>query len=477
VRTHQEAAAVALAVCLGCSDPGTFRPQDYQRSDLGRALSSGFLLGTATAAHQIEGGNTNNDWWDWEHGSFDDGRPHIHDGDTSETAALSWGRFSTVDLPAMKQLGVNAYRFSVEWSRLEPSPGAWDVDAAEAYRAFAADLRQNGIEPMVTLHHFTSPRWIAQKGGFANRETLEDFAAFTARVADLLGSVVDLWCTLNEPNVYTFFGYIDGTWPPGKQDTALAAKVLANMLEAHALASQQLRGHDTVDADGDGQPVLAGLAHHVRLFQPASASTLDATITGLTDDFFNEATVRALSTGRIKVSVPGTVEIDREVEGLREASDFLGVNYYTRDHVRADLSTQALSTLYVPDSRPKNDLGWDIYPEGLLMFLERFAPLGLPLYVTENGVADEAGNIRPDFLRAHVYALQRAILQKIDVRGYFHWSLMDNFEWADGYMGRFGLFRVDRSQPDLPREPTDAVYTFRHIACNLASKPASAQCP
>jgi beta-glucosidase len=475
VRTCHSAAAVAVAVCVGCSDPGMFRPEDYQRSDLGRALPSGFLLGTATSAHQIEGGNTNNDWWDWEH----DVRPHIHNADTSETAALSWGRFSTVDLPAMKQLGVNAYRFSVEWSRLEPSPGAWDVDAAAAYRAFAADLRQNGIEPMVTLHHFTSPRWIAQKAGFANPETLQDFAAFTARVADLLGDLVDLWCTVNEPNVYAFSGYVDGNFPPGIQgDMALAAEVLANMLEGHALASQQLRAHDTVDADGDGKPVLAGLAHHVRVFQPASPSILDAAITGLiNDEIFNEATVRALSTGRIKISVPGTVEIDRAVEGLREASDFLGVNYYTRDHIRADLGADVPFTMSAPDGRPKNDLGWDIYPEGLLMFLERFAPLGLPLYITENGVADAAGETRPDFLRAHVHAVERAVLQNIDVRGYFHWSLMDNFEWADGYMGQFGLFRVDRSQPDLPRERTLAVDAFLQIACNLASKPASAQCP
>jgi beta-glucosidase len=463
---------VALALGVGCSDPGKSDPDQ-----LGRALPSGFLLGTATSAHQIEGGNRFNDWWDWEHSAFPDGRPHILEGETSELAALSWGRFSSVDLPLMKQLGVNAYRFSVEWSRLEPTPEAWDANAAEAYRAFAADLRQNGIQPMVTLHHFTLPRWVAEKGGFENREILDDFARFTARVAGLLGAEVDLWCTVNEPNVFAFNGYIDGSWPPGKRDTALAAEVLANVLEAHAVAAQQLRANDTADADGDGKPVLAGIAHHLRVFQPASPSVLDVAITGLSDDFFNEATVRALSTGRFKVSVPGTVDIDREVPGLQGASDFLGVNYYTRDHIRADLGSEELSIQYVPEARPKNDLGWDIYPEGLSLFLERLAPLGLPLYITENGIADAAGDLRPDFLRAHLHAVERATLEGIDVRGYFHWSLMDNFEWAEGYRASFGLFRVDRSQPDLPRLRTDAVDAFREIACNLPTRPASAQCP
>jgi beta-glucosidase len=475
----RRAAAMVLGIAAaGCTDPGTFRPEDYRRGDLGSALPVGFLLGTATSSHQIEGGNLLDDWSKWERESFDDGRPHIHEENTADIAALSWGRFSSVDLPVMKQLGVNAYRFSVEWSRLEPTPGGWDSAAADAYRAFAADLRQSGIEPMVTLHHFTLPRWVADKGGFENRETLEDFAAFTARVADLLGGQVDLWCTINEPNVMAFNGYIDGIWPPGKKDTAVAANVLANLLEAHALASKQLRMHDLVDADKkDGRAVLAGIAHHVRIFQPASPSTLDTAITGLSDDFFNESTPRALSTGRITLSVPGTVDIDRPVVGLEGASDFLGVNYYTRDHIRADLGTPALSTQFVPEGRPTNDLGWDIYPEGLYLFLKRFAPLGMPLYVTENGIADAVGDTRPDFLRAHVHAVERAVREGVDVRGYFHWSLMDNFEWAEGYSAQFGLFRVDRSVADLPRLPTPAVETFREIACNLATTPASAQCP
>jgi beta-glucosidase len=459
---------LGLALLAGCSQRPSFDPARVNAAPIGKGLPRGFLLGTSTAAHQIEGGNTN-DWADWERGAFPDGAPHIKDGSVSGPAADSWNRFDE-DVGLMKRLGSNAYRFGVEWSRLEPTPGAWNTEAAERYRQWAHTLRSQGIEPMVTLYHFTLPRWVAESGGWENPDTLEAFERFSGRVAELLGADVDWWCTINEPNVYAVFGYMDGVWPPGRKDTVATAHVLANLLEAHARAARQLRAHDTVDADGDGRATLISLAHHVRVFQPASGSTTDVAVAGLTDDFFNESVPNALRTGRVSLFVPGSVSLERDVPDLKGSIDYLGLNYYTRDHVRQDTSP-SFSHKYVPSGYATNDLGWEFYPEGLYLLLKRYAALGLPLVVTENGMDDRTGEHRPYYLRSHLYAVEQAVAEGVPVRGYFHWSLIDNFEWAEGYEPRFGLFRVDRSSAELTRQTTPAVETFREAARNLGLTP------
>jgi beta-glucosidase len=457
------------ALLAGCEGRPSFPQSARDAAVLGKGLRPGFLLGTATAAHQIEGNNSNS-WTDWELQPFPDGRPHISDGSVSGPADDSWSRFDT-DLALMKKLGANAYRFSVEWSRLEPNEGEWREDVAARYLDWATRLRAAGITPMVTLFHFTLPRWVVAKGGWESDSTIDDFEAFAGRVAASLGGQVDLWCTLNEPNVYVTQGYIKGINPPGKQDQKLAATALARLMKAHARAARQIRQQDTVDADGDGKPALIGIAQHLHLFQAASNSILDATVTGLTDDFFNESFIAAATTGHIHLSIPGAVSIEEDVAGLKGSFDYLGVNYYTRDYLRADLADPSLSIQYVPKGRPRNDSGWDIYPEGLYMFLKRYSNLGIPLYITENGIDDRVGNVRPGFLRDHFYALQRAVQDGVDVRGYFHWSLIDNFEWQDGYGPKFGLYHVDFSSPEKTRTPTEAVGTFQDIARNLGLTP------
>ncbi|MFP2928937.1 glycoside hydrolase family 1 protein [Pyxidicoccus sp. 3LG] len=463
-------ALLALPLTLAaCSDRPSFDAEDIRRATLGAGLPQGFMLGTATASHQIEGGTTN-DWTAWEQGAFPDGQPHIKDRSVSGDAAGSWER-SEVDVGLMRSLGANAYRFSLEWSRLQPAPGTWDEAALARYREQVQALRARGITPLVTLYHFTLPPWISDAGGWENPATLDAFEAYASRLAEALGGEVDWWCTVNEPNVLAVFGYLDGVWPPGKKDAKAMATALSHLIEAHARAARQLRTLDTVDADGDGHATRVGLAHHVRVFQPATGSTADITAAGLTDAFFNESVPHALRTGRIRLSVPAQVSIDREVAGLQGSSDYLGINYYTRDYIRQDFGEASLSNQYVPDGRPVNDLGWDLYPEGLYLFLRRFRDLGVPLIVTENGMADGPGNRRPDYLRSHVYAVEQAVKEGVDVRGYFHWSLMDNFEWAEGYEPRFGLFRVDFSSPEKTRAPTPAVETFQDIARNLGLTP------
>jgi beta-glucosidase len=434
-----------------------------------QGLPAGFLLGTATAAHQIEGG-LDNDWTDWERGYHTDGTPHVHARTASGAACDSWNRFDD-DLALMRQLGANAYRLSVEWSRLEPEEGTWNEAAADRYLEWVRRLRACGIEPMVTLYHFTLPRWVATQGGWLNDRTIDLSADFAGRVAKKLGGEVDLWCTVNEPNVVAAMSYVKGLFPPGLRDQRAAARVLARQLEAHARMAEAIRAHDHGDADGDGQSARVGLAHHVRIFEPANHSPLNLLIAGFIDQFFNQSIVDAHLTGRVQLEIPGVIEIDEEVPGLKGSFDYLGLNYYGRDHIRADLKDPSLSKQYVPEGRPVNDLGWDIYPEGLYQLLRRYGSLGLPIYVTENGIADRSGTVRPEFIRAHFEALVRAARDGVDVRGYFHWSLMDNFEWAEGYEARFGLFRVEFDSPDKTRLPTPAVEMFQSIARSLRLKP------
>jgi beta-glucosidase len=443
-----------------------FSPEEIRSAELGCGLPKDFLLGCATAAHQIEGGNEN-DWSDWERGSYPDGRPHIARGDVSGAASDSWNRFDE-DLRLLKELGANAYRFGIEWARLEPEEGAWNAEAAQRYRSWLEKLRAAGIRSMVTLHHFTLPKWVAKDGGFASDKTIDRFAAFVSRAIDALGEPPDLWCTLNEPNVLAIESYVKGVWPPGLQDVKVAAQVLARILRAHARVAPMLR-------DKTHRPV--GIAHHVRVFRPASRSPVDGIVAGVTDDFVNQAIIDAAMTGRIRIHVPGSVTIDEQVPDLKGSFDYLGLNYYTRDHVAADFKDPALSRQFVPENRPTNDLGWELYPEGLYLLLKRFGKLGLPIHVTENGMPDNAGTRRGDYLRAHFYALQRAVKEGADVRGYFHWSLIDNFEWAEGFEPRFGLYRVDYQSPDKRRTPTSGVPVFQEIARHLGLSPAVSDVP
>ncbi len=409
-----------------------------------------FLWGAATSAHQVEGGNDRNDWWQWE------ARPGaIRDGARSGAACLSWERWED-DLDLVRGLGLNSYRFSIEWSRIEPEPGRYDEAALGRYRSMLEGCRARGITPVVTLHHFTNPQWFAALGGWEERANLSHFERYARLAGERYGDLVDTWVTVNEPEVLGFYGYDAGIFPPGVRDRSRALGVIANLLEAHGLASRALRASDQVDADGDGRAVLAGVAKHWVLLEPRSRwSPLDRFAAATQHRVFNEAVVRALAGGPIEFSIPGARRVRRDVEALQGASDFLGVNYYTRWTVALFGEPRSARR-----GAATSDLGWEIYPEGLERALRECAPFGLPMLVTENGIADAADRWRPDFIRASLVALDRARSSGLDVRGYFHWSLMDNFEWMDGYHGRFGLNAVDFDHPDSPRveRPSARIY-------------------
>lgn len=448
---------LAAAIAAGCDARPEFDAAVVARTTIGLGLPLTFLLGTASAAHQIEGGN-DNDWTaTWE-------PAHIRNGDVSGRAANSWVQWPE-DVRAMTELGANTYRFSLEWSRLVRGRGEpWDAAAAANYRSLLLRLKAEGITPMVTLHHFTLPRWVADEGGWEWPGIADALGSFAREAAQRYGDLVDLWCTVNEPNVAAYHSYLQGAWPPGFTDTKRMVGVMVQMMRAHAAAARELRAADLTDADNDLRPALVGIAHHVQVFEPASWSSTDTAVAGLTDEFFNDAIPESAKTGRVHLYVPGEIEVDEPVEGLADSFDYLGINFYERNFLRFDITDPALSRTYVPADRPTNDLGWDQYAEGLYRLLVRFGRWGWPIYVTENGIADQQGFARPDYLRRHVYAVEQAIQAGVNVRGYFHWSLIDNFEWAEGYHGKFGLFSIDFSDPALTRRPTAAVRTFCSIS-------------
>lgn len=405
-------------------------------------MTGAFRWGAGTSAYQVEGGNDGNDWADWET------RPGaIADGSRAGRACLHWQRYEE-DLDLLRALGLDGYRLSLEWSRLEPEPGRYDDAALAHYRAVAEGCRARGIAPMVTLHHFTNPKWFAALGGWETQTNLPHFVRFARWVGAALGDLVDDWITVNEPEVLAFYGYATGVWPPGVSDRSRALAVLANLLEAHALASHALREVDRVDADGDGHATRVGATKHWVLLEPRRAwHPLDWIAARAQHAVFNAAVARALAGGPIDLSIPGARGVSRRVDSLAGSSDFLGLNYYTR----------WMTSLFGKDARtakrgaPVSDLGWEILPEGIERAIAGFGAFGLPLVITENGIADGADRWRGDFIRRTLESVDRARARGADIRGYYHWSLMDNFEWSDGRLGRFGLYAVDLDHPEAPR--------------------------
>jgi len=415
----------------------------------------GFLWGTATSAHQVEGGNDNNDLWDWEQVPR-----HIKNGDKSTVACDWWkGERYREDFDIAKSLHQNAHRLSVEWSRLEPREGEWSADAFAFYRRVLSALRKRGMEPLVTLHHFTNPRWLVQKGGWETEAVVPLFERFAAKIVEELGDLCDSWVTLNEPNVYQFTGYIDGNWPPGKKDFGLAMRVGVNMLRAHAAAYRAI--HRV-------QPnARVGVAHHIRPLKPAnSRSSLNRVIAGFQDRIFNRLFPLALQDGRVRFPMGIGVRVPEAVR----TQDFLGLNFYCSGRVAVDFSQP--SRMFGRQLPPKpwgfsmdeelqqwfgyGDLDPDAFCE-TTKWLGRYGE-GKPIYITENGVCDTHDEIRPRVLIAYLAALHRAIQDGAPVKGYFHWTLTDNFEWQEGYWLNFGLIRNDLiTQTRTPR-PSAQVY-------------------
>lgn len=391
----------------------------------------GFLWGCATAAYQVEGHNAN-DWWRWEQ------VPGRIFQDQRAGAACEWigGRYAE-DFERAAWMGNNAGRISVEWSRIEPEPGQFDAWALDFYRSMLADMRKRGLTPMVTLHHFTNPLWVADRDGWLWGEIPARFAQFARKVVEALGDLCTLWCTINEPMVYAVKGYMEGVWPPGKRSRSAAARVAANMLRAHSAAYAAIK---------NTQPhAQVGLAQHVVGIRPARQTPWHTLASRAIHRFFNQAFLEAFNTGILKVSGAAPTH----VPGAKGTLDWIGLQYY--QEFRAGFSLRTPHSLFItqrkPGDMPVGPHTWGGLNPGALFKHVRwlYELLERPIYITEAGVPDPDDSIRPAYLAETVRSAWQAINYNYPVRGLFVWSLLDNFEWAEGYdpRYRFGLYEVD----------------------------------
>ena len=395
------------------------------------------MWGTATAAHQVEGNNTNNNWYRFEHQKDSNGKPRIHNNDKSGLAADHWNRYKQ-DIGLMNELGVKYYRFSVEWSKIEPKNGIFNEKALEHYRELCTTLIDSGLTPVVTLHHFTHPIWFEDLGGFEKEENIKHYLEFSEFVFNKLSDLVPFWCTINEPAVYVSQGYFNGVFPPGKKDPVLAGQVMKNLLNAHVAVFRHLK---TLP---NGMNVQIGLVKNITQFDPLRRwHILDWYFSGILNDIFTNNTIDLLTTGNFNFYLPGMANISYKNTDAIGAIDFIGLNYYSRWHVKGHLNT---ATPFTFETRPEDiqtDMPYSIYPEGFYRAIQTISKLNKPIIITENGIADNKDDRRELFIERYLYALYKAIMDGYDIRGYFYWTLMDNFEWAEGYAMKFGLYEVD----------------------------------
>jgi beta-glucosidase len=388
-------------------------------------LPEQFGIGSATAATQIEGGDTHHNWNDWCQ------KGKIKDGASCSRANDHWNRYEE-DIGLMKRLNHGVYRMGLEWSRIEPQKGVFDDSAMEHYRSEIRLLLDSGIKPLVTLHHFSHPMWFVREGEFESASCVRSFERYVRYVVGKLGDLVEEYITINEPNVFMANGYFFGDWPPGKKDFRLAMRVMKNMTLCHIAAYKAI--HEIRSERGFPGRTMVGVANHLRVFDPISKNPLDYLTARLMQYLFQDAIIKSMTGGflvpPIGLGAPA---------GRGRYYDFIGINYYTRTGVHFNHFEDAT----IPGN-PRNDLGWEIYPEGLTRLCRYYyKKYRAPIWITENGTCDDKDAFRTKYLYDHLNEIAKLCEEGIPVERYYHWTLMDNFEWIEGESARFGLIRVD----------------------------------
>lgn len=385
-----------------------------------------FYWGASTASHQVEGGSVNQ-WLVWELANAKELAksaperlswvPSWHDIKAQATTPENYvsgkgvehlGRYKE-DFAIAKKLNLNAFRFGIEWSRIEPEEGQWDEAAIEHYQLYINELLKLGVEPFLNIWHWTMPTWFTDKGGFEKRSNLKYFDRFVDKIAKEYGNHLTYVITMNEPNVYTSFGYVTAEWPPQHKGIWSAAKVYMNLVRAHKRSYRILKSHKK----------------HLQIGVAAQLANIQAK---RPHNFFDQ-----LSTKLMRYFWNWWY-----LKRVRRQSDFIGINYYFTDYYTGMMKKEN-------PKLPVNDLGWYMEPEGLYpLLLRTWVRFKKPIFVTENGVADRDDQYRQWWIEETIIAMERALSEGVDLRGYFHWSLLDNFEWKYGWWPRFGLVEVDR---------------------------------
>jgi len=414
-----------------------------------KPFPAGFLWGVSTAAHQCEGNNRNNQWWEWEAAG------KTRSGERSGLACDWWNKAED-DFDIARDMGLNALRFSVEWSRIEPRPGEWDRDAIQRYRQMLAGLHQRGLRPFVCLHHFSNPLWFENTGAFLHPDCVARFERFARKVVEELGDLCSDWLTFNEPNVYSVLGYQLGEFPPGQKGKLIRSiRVLANMARAHA------RAYEAIHQIQPGANV--GWTQNYIVFQPVDdASPINQLACGVQSYFYNDIFTDFIHRGCTRSYIQPFCGKTADIQGK---TDFAGVNVYGRVHVGLSIRRPAtlFADVHIPMDMPQGDqpIGLpfpEITPGSITAIVEHIAKLGKPVYVLENGVPDRSDRIRPWLLANTVNEMRDLIARGIDLRGYFHWTLTDNFEWNQGWHLRFGLVELDPETQQRRLRPSARLY-------------------
>ncbi len=399
-----------------------------------------FLWGVGTSAHQVEGDCTNNDWAAWE---------PTQSFEPTGNACEHWKNYKH-DIQLIKQLGVQSYRFSIEWSKVEPKEGSFNPMALKHYEDVCKELVKNGIKPVITLHHYTNPIWFIQKGGFERIENAKYFVRFCTKVFEQLNPYVHLWLTFNSPTSYVARAYHAKMAPPGVENMQLMQEVLKNMLEAHVQTYHALKKLP------HGKEARIGICHNIYQVEPKNF--WDKAGCSTAHSLFNENVYQFFKTGNFKASVPFKVSLSYSNPKAKNALDFIGLNYYSHGLMNG------FNIEPYPGEIKTQSLIYTVYAEGLYRALQELTkelakPLNIPIYVTENGIATNNEKDRETFFKHYLFALSYARSVGCPVKGYMVWSLMDNYEWGT-YDTRYGIYSVDYATQERGKKPKKGAEYF-----------------
>lgn len=446
-----------------------------------------FMWGVAVADQQIETQQPS-DWTAFERAAIAHNRTgtgahpgqakpgHIHNLDQMPPEVrlhkTDFDRRFADDFAELATLGLTAYRFSISWSRLYPRPDmtAPDPAAIDFYRQILAALRTHGLTPHVTLFHFASPEWFWQdtdgRRGWERPDALDHWRRFVDTVVTEFGADIQHWSTLNEPMVYVYNGYLEGIFPPLERRPAPidAAPIVHRLLEAHAIAYHAIHA----DATRRGRPARVGITQHTRAFEPwRTYNPLDRIAAGFVKQAFIYDMLDAIETGTYAMT---DTDYRVDIPTLAGTQDYIGINYYGRFFIEVNLDALTKPTIHPHDptdpEETRSDLGWAIHPKGLGdILIETHRRYHKPIQILENGLADAAADdhLRQTFLVTHLREVWRAINENnIPIDAYFHWSHLDNFEWAEGFGPRFGLIAIDYAH-NFARTPRPSAHVYRQI--------------
>jgi beta-glucosidase len=405
-----------------------------------------FLWGTATGAHHVEG-DLYNSWSVWE----DEGGHVWNNSRHGRACEWRFGRWRE-DFQRMSDLNTNTHRLSVEWSRVEPEQGVWDEAVLAEYSQWIDELLARGITPMVTLHHFTNPVWLEKEGGWLQTRTVDRFARFVEKVVSVLGDRVWLWCTINEPMVYTVQAYLVGFFNPGIKNVFKFYRGSELMLTGHAAAYKIIKAHNPA--------AQVSIAKHIVDFVAAPPKWINGILPWLPSWVFNEAFVEAMLTGVLRFPGRRTAYLP-EVAGT---ADYMGLNYYQRYRMLFLPHRPPFIHQIAPPDSPKPPPLWgEIYPQGIFKRLKlMYEQTRLPIYVTEIGTptGKNGDEVRRWYIAHAVHNIWRAINYNIPVKGIYYWSLLDSFEWTAGYnpQFQFGLYGMNFQTQERTKRPSADFY-------------------